>query len=37
LEGSCRLADFNLDDMALLRDTVMTIYSTGFVPEKVKK
>jgi hypothetical protein len=30
-------SDFDLDHMALLRDTVMTIYSTGIVPEKVKK
>ena len=29
--------DFDLDDMNLLRDTVMTIYSTEIVPEKVKK
>jgi len=30
-------SDFDLDHTALLRDTVMTIYSTGIVPEKVKK
>ena len=30
-------SDFDLDNMNLLRDTVMTIYSTGIVPEKVKK
>jgi len=29
--------DFGLDDMNRLRDTLMTIYSTGIVPEKVKK
>ncbi|MDA4118492.1 MAG: hypothetical protein OK455_09135 [Thaumarchaeota archaeon] len=29
--------DFDLDNMNLLRDTVMTIYSTGIVPEKAKK
>ena len=27
--------DFDLDNLAPLRDTVMTIYSTGRVPEKV--
>ncbi len=30
-------SDFGLDNMALLRNTVMTIYSNGIVPEKVKK
>ena len=30
-------ADFDLDNLALLRDTVMTIYDTGMVPAKVKK
>jgi hypothetical protein len=30
-------SDFDLDNMAILRDTVMMIYSTGIVPEKVKK
>jgi GTP cyclohydrolase III len=29
--------DFDLDNMNLLRDTLMTIYITGIVPEKVKK
>ncbi len=28
---------FDLDNVDLLRDTVMTIYSNGIVPEKVKK
>lgn len=28
---------FDLDNMNLLRDTVMTIYRTGIVPEKVKR
>ena len=28
---------FGLENMALLRDTVMTIYRTGIVPEKVMK
>jgi hypothetical protein len=30
-------SDFDLDNMNLLRDTVMTIYSTGIVPEKARK
>jgi len=30
-------SDFGLDNMALLRDFVMTIYGTGIVPEKGKK
>ena len=30
-------SDFGLDNLNLLRDTVMTIYSTGIIPEKVKK
>ena len=30
-------SDFDLDNMALLRDSVMTIYGTGIVPEKIKK
>ena len=29
--------DFDPDNMKVLRDTLMTIYSTGIVPEKVKK
>jgi hypothetical protein len=28
---------FGLENMALLRDTVMTIYRTGIVPERVRK
>jgi hypothetical protein len=28
--------DFDLDQIAQLRDTVITIYSTGMIPEKVK-
>jgi len=28
--------DFDLESVALLRDTVMTIYSTGMIPERVK-
>jgi hypothetical protein len=28
---------FGLENMALLKDTVMTIYRTGFVPERVRK
>jgi hypothetical protein len=28
--------DFDLEQIALLRDTVITIYNTGMVPEKVK-
>ena len=27
--------DFDLDQIAQLRDTVITIYSTGMLPEKV--
>ena len=30
-------SDFDLDNVDLLRDTVMTMYSNGIVPEKVKK
>jgi hypothetical protein len=30
-------SDFDLDNMALLRDLVMTIYTTGIVPERAKK
>ena len=30
-------SDFDLDNVALLRDTVMTMYSNGIVPEKVKR
>ena len=29
--------DFTLENVELLRNTVMTIYATGIVPEKVKK
>jgi hypothetical protein len=29
-------SDFDLDNVDLLRDTVMTIYSNGIIPEKVK-
>lgn len=29
-------SDFDLDNLALLRDIVMSIYSIGIVPEKVK-
>jgi hypothetical protein len=28
---------FGLENMALLRETVMTIFSTGIVPEKAMK
>src|ERR1700730_15292151 len=28
--------DFDLEQIALLRDTVITIYNTGMIPEKVK-
>ena len=30
-------SDFDLDNVALLRDTVMTMYSNGIVPVKVKR
>ena len=30
-------SDFDLDNMDLLRDTAMTIYSNGVVPKKAKK